>query len=118
MDACDIRGWDTTGKKGAWKKGKPYTFDGIKKRLINTAKKNRLNIKGDWFELVASVDGKKFDRLKFSVDKKKTRFVAEYKAPKKGELVFAANDLSSSWKLIDKYENNEGWAWIRIERKQ
>jgi len=118
LDACDIRGWDTTGKKGAWKKGKPYTFDGIKKRLINTAKKNRLNIKGDWFELVASVDGKKFDRLKFSVDKKKTRFVAEYKAPKKGELVFAANDLSSSWKLIDKYDNNEGWAWIRIERKQ
>tara|TARA_B110000438_G_scaffold281032_1_gene306804 strand:- start:248 stop:430 length:183 start_codon:yes stop_codon:yes gene_type:complete len=29
LDACDIRGWDTSGKKGAWKKGawkngKPY----------------------------------------------------------------------------------------------
>ncbi len=85
--------------------------------MISAAKKNRLNIKGDWFELVVSVDGKKFDRLKLSVDKVNARFVAEYKTPKKRELVFAANDLSSSWKLIDKYDNNEGWAWIRIERK-
>ncbi|MBT5816222.1 MAG: hypothetical protein HOI15_18005, partial [Opitutales bacterium] len=65
LDACGIRGWDTSGKKGAWKKGKPFVFDKVRKRLINAAKKNRLNLKGDWFELVVSVDGKRFDRLKF-----------------------------------------------------
>ena len=43
-------------------------------------------------------------------------FVAKYRVQKDGELHFAANDLAHWIGLIDKYDNNQGWVWVHVER--
>ena len=39
-----------------------------------------------------------------------------YRSPKAGRLYACANDVSSKWDIIDKYDNNQGWVIVDVER--
>lgn len=122
LDPCDILGWnllpsDRKGSKRPWEDGKPADLNLLEKKLVKAATKKRLVPEADWFELVMSLDGKNFIPLGFKKPAKKTEdFTVTYKASDDGELCFTANDLSSSFGLIDKYDNNSGWIWLEVER--
>ena len=37
-------------------------------------------------------------------------------APQLHSAPNGANDLAHDWEIIDKYENNRGWVWVRVHR--
>jgi len=42
--------------------------------------------------------------------------VMSFTANADGELFLAANDADARFDLLDKYDNNAGWVWVRIRR--
>jgi len=118
FDPCDIRGWSTENSdKAPYIDGERAKIGAIKGALISGFKKKRLQPVSDWFELVMKVGDEPFQDL--SVKKPKhdyEDFEIAFTAKASGELVFAANDLSSGNKFVDKYGNNKGWIWLNVTR--
>ncbi len=48
-------------------------------------------------------------------DDKRPFFTPTFTATAGGELRLAANDMDGWWKF-DRYDNNKGWIWVRVER--
>ncbi len=129
LDACDIRGWNTGGKgkpqKIPYQDGEKADLGSLKANVIRSATKYKLVKTADWFELVVKIltseekkdDLKGYQRLKIVKPQARTEpYVITFKAQKNGELRFAANDLAHKFGFIDKYDNNEGWVWIKVIR--
>ena len=67
------------------------------------------------------MDGERFQRLVLKQsddDDVVSPFEVTFDVVEDGEFHFAANDLASRFDLIDKYDNNRGWEWVRVERSQ
>ena len=118
FDPCDIRGWSTEdSNKPPYIDGEKANIGSIKGRLIRGFKKKRLHAASDWFELVMKIGDQPFQGLDIKKPKHEDEaFKIKFTAKASGELVFAANDLSSRNKLVDKYDNNEGWVWLKVTR--
>ena len=118
LDPCDIRGWSTEKPdKAPYLDGEPADIGAIKGALIRGFKKKRLARAADWLELVMKIGNEPFQNL--SIQKSEADYKAfeiAFTANANGELVFAANDLSSKNKFVDKYGNNEGWIWLKVTR--
>lgn len=119
LDPCSIMGWniehmDKNDPK-APRKDDEVVSNFIINRMIRLARKYKLVQEADWFELIVSTDGKAFEKLDIhEPDAPTENYVITYEATREGELHFAANDASSG--MIDKFDNNQGWVWVKIER--
>lgn len=118
FDPCDIRGWSTDNSdKIPYINGEEANIGSIKGSLIRGFKKKRLHAASDWFELVMKIGDQPFQGLDIKKPKHDyDAFEIGFTAKASGELVFAANDLSSRNQLVDKYDNNEGWIWLKVTR--
>ena len=127
FDPCDIQGWNVVSEKEAATKGietkLPYEGgeqmdrSAVKSKIIQLAKRWRLVPHADWFELVASLDGKDYFPLGIKKPAKETQpFKMKLAAQSDGELHFAVNDAASRLDVFDKYDNNAGWVWIKVTR--
>ena len=118
FDPCDILGWSTDNKdKVPYVHGEKADINAIKGRLIKGFRWKLLHPSSDWFELVMKIGDTPFKGL--TIDKPKHEyesFEIRFTAEASGELVFAANDLSSRNKFVDRYDNNEGWVWLKVTR--
>lgn len=117
LDPCDIRGWSLKASKPAWSDGAIKEFNTPTRKIISKLKKKCPVPKADFFELIAKIGNGPFTRL--SIPAKTNRehaYSFSLTAQQTGELVLAANDVSSDWDIIDKYDNNQGWIWLRVER--
>lgn len=121
LDPCDIRGWNTTkgaGAKPAYKDGDPIDPNKLKSALIKRAANKRMVKTSDWFELIVSCEKGNYKKLAIKVPALETEpYRIAYKATSEGELYFTANDLSHTLDVIDKYDNNSGWVWLKITRQ-
>lgn len=122
LDPCDVRGWNTI-KEGA-KAKLPYeggeTLDAgrVKLSFIKMGRGKRLVPDADWFELVYRIGDGEHKAIHFAKPAKETEsYTKTFTASGNGELFFAANDLASRFDLVDKYDNNAGWVWIRLTRE-
>ncbi|MDJ0834102.1 MAG: DUF2235 domain-containing protein [Gammaproteobacteria bacterium] len=127
LDACDIRGWNTVEKgktsKIPYQDGEKANLGSLKANVIRSANKYKLVKTADWFELVVKIyakgdakdDLKGYQSLTITRPAAETQpYVINFKAQESGELRFAANDLSSKFGFIDKYDNNDGWVWLKV----
>ncbi|MCH6256627.1 DUF2235 domain-containing protein [Puniceicoccaceae bacterium K14] len=117
LDACDIRGWSLRAAKPAWQKGEEKKFNAVERRAISSFKKKCPVRQADFFELIAKIGKGEF--FKLSIPNKadtEGNYVVSLKASRDGELIFAANDVSSKWDFFDQYDNNKGWVWLKVER--
>jgi|GEM_PF-3146865 len=112
LDACDVRGWNTKKDKTPYENGRKADLGSLKSRMIKWAGNKKLVRGADWFELVAGVEALGIPAPKGKTDP----HVATYAPGATGELFFAANDLASHLDLIDKYDNNQGWVWVKVTR--
>lgn len=121
FDPCDISGWNaiSSGPKSKlpWEDGDQVDLNVLKTRIVGWARKRRLVQDADWFQLVVGIDGDQFmaPTIKKPGDEK-TPWLLKYKAVASGRLSFAANDLRSRLDIVDKYDNNAGWVWVRVRR--
>ncbi len=118
FDPCDITGWSTDNPdKVPYIDGEPANIGSVKRALIRGFKKKRLSSVSDWFELVLKIGNEPFQDLSIKAPKHDyENFEIKFTAKDSGELVFAANDLSSRNKFVDKYDNNKGWVWLKVKR--
>lgn len=122
LDPCGIHGWRLNTEHDAlapWKAGRRHEFNSLQAATLKAAAKKRVVPDAAWFELVWAIGKGDFQRFSFEASEASGARAAhaQFTAPIDGELVLAANDLPSNWPLIDKYDNNQGWVWIRIERE-
>ena len=121
LDPCDLQGWTTSddpqNTMRAWKDGKQHNFNRAQRAMIDSAAKNRLVPDANWFNLVMKVGTADWQIAPLSLGTAAPQaFTGEFTAPESGEVRFAANDLASRWDIIDKYDNNQGWIWVEVER--
>lgn len=122
LDPCDVRGWNTI-KKGAKAKlpydgGEELDAGRVKLSFIKMGRGKRLVPDADWFELVYRIGDGEHKVIHFSRPAQETEpYTKSFTASGNGEIFFAANDLASRFDLVDKFDNNAGWVWIRVTRE-
>ena len=114
LDPVNVTGWN---ENRVWRRGQEGKFGAARKRTLRAARRNALCPKSNWFELVASTDGEVFFdlNLRKSYDSE-APMNREFTTEAAGTLRLAANDLAHERDLIDKYDNNRGWIWVRVHR--
>ena len=121
LDPCDILGWNTK-KSGAdakrpWENGEPADHNALSTRLIRLGGRKKLVQNADWFQLVVGVDGDGFEAPAIALPASETEpYRLSYEPGADGRLSLAANDLYSRIGVIDKYDNNAGWIWVKVTR--
>lgn len=121
LDPCDILGWNTK-KSGAdakrpWENGEPADHNALSTRLIRLGGRKKLVQNADWFQLVVGVDGDGFEAPTIALPASETEpYRLSYEPGADGRLSLAANDLYSRIGVIDKYDNNAGWIWVKVTR--
>ena len=83
----------------------------MKRPLVKMGRSRRVLRDANWFELVGILRGAN-DREELIRIGLKT----EFDAPFDGHLVALANDIQSRVGILDRYDINEGWLVMNIER--
>lgn len=108
LDACDALGWSLND---ATVNDQSVDF-GFKKMWLKKLEKKRVHAEGRWFELTGTID----NGPPFRIGDGSLLPNATLEASQNGRLYACANDVSSSIDFIDKYDNNQGWLIVEIER--
>lgn len=108
LPPCDARGWDVDDQTL-----EPHfrRLNRMKRPLIKMGRSRRVLRDANWFELVGILRGAN-DREELI----RIGLEAEFDAPFDGHLVALANDIQSRVDILDRYDNNEGWLVMNIER--
>lgn len=113
LDPCGISGWS---RSAAWQDGEQHDFNAVVKAMIKSAEDDRHLPSADWFQLLYRVGSSPWSALPATASGYgQSSFDHQFQAPASGELRFAANDAQRVL-FSNRYKNNQGWVWVRVER--